>query len=48
MYEVLAKDYLEYMIDFSMNECNVHWCGHSDHVIKNYSVFQEFHENIIQ
>lgn len=29
MYQVLAKDYLEYSVDMSINEITVHWCGHS-------------------
>lgn len=47
MYETLAKDYIEYMVDISMNDYNVHWCGHSDHAIKNYPLFGKFINNIM-
>ncbi len=48
MYEALAKDYIEYMVDISMNEFNVHWCGHSDHCIKNYPLFKPFLQGIVE
>lgn len=35
------------MVDISMNEFNVHWCGHSNHVIKDYPTFAPFMRNII-
>lgn len=41
MYQVLAKDYLEYSVDMSINELNVHWCGHSEHIIGYNPVFKE-------
>ena len=47
MYETLAKDYMEYMIDLSMNEFNVHWCGHSSHAIRHYPLFEKFVGNIV-
>ena len=42
MYETLAKDYIEYMVDISINEYNVHWCGHSQHSIQGYKLFGRF------
>ena len=47
MYEILVKDYIDYVIDLSMNEYNVHWCGHSQHAIRNYPQFRYFNESVI-
>ncbi len=41
-YEILAKDFLEHQVDISINEINVHKCGHSDHVIKRVPFFRNF------
>ena len=38
---MLVKDYLEYAVDMSINEINVHWCGHSEHVIAHSPVVKE-------
>jgi len=35
------------MVDISMNDYNVHWCGHSEHSIKNYHLFSNFIHNIV-
>ena len=41
IYQVLAKDYLEYSVDMSINEINFHWCGHSEHVIGYFPTYQQ-------
>jgi hypothetical protein len=38
---VLAKDYLEYSIDLSINEVNVHWCGHSRHSVLRSPIYAQ-------
>ena len=44
LYELIIKDYLEYMLDISINEVNVHWCGYSNQNFSkftHYAIFQE-------
>ena len=47
MYETLAKDYIEYMVDISINEVSVHWCGHSEHAVRGYPEFQRFAGDVV-
>jgi hypothetical protein len=47
MYETLAKDYIEYMVDILVNEYSVHWCGHSEHAIGHYPLFGKFLSNVV-
>jgi hypothetical protein len=35
------------MVDISVNEFTVHWCGHSSHVIRHSPLFEQFHENLL-
>ena len=36
------RDYREYLVDLSLNEMRVHWCGHTNHSIgKPYLQFEE-------
>lgn len=41
------KDYLEYMVDVSVNQFNVHRCGHSRHVIAAHPLFQPFQNSFV-
>lgn len=41
----MAKDFLEHEVDISINDINVHKCGHSDHVIKRIPMFRNFIES---
>ncbi len=36
------------MVDISMNEYNVHWCGHSGHVILSYPLFSSFVSQVLE
>lgn len=29
MYEIIARDYQDYLLDLALNQITVHWCGHS-------------------
>jgi hypothetical protein len=33
LYLTILIEYMEYMIDLSINEETVHWCGHSDQIL---------------
>ena len=30
-YETVVMEFNDYLVDISINEQTVHWCGHSDH-----------------
>lgn len=45
-YEILGKDFLQHQIDSSINEINVHKCGHSDHIIKRIPFFRSFIDSV--
>lgn len=30
-YEIVVMEFNDYLVDISVNEQTVHWCGHSDH-----------------
>lgn len=32
-YQSIMIEYMEYMVDLSINEETVHWCGHSQQVL---------------
>ena len=34
LYEQISRDYVEYIMDLSVNELTVHWCGHSQHDVQ--------------
>lgn len=36
------------MVDISINEFNVHWCGHSEHIIKKYPLFRDYYDNAVK
>jgi hypothetical protein len=41
----LLKEYVEYMVDISINEDSVHWCGHSDHEM--HVPYQEYSQVVV-
>ena len=42
LYEVVAKDFLEYVLDVSVNEFSVHWCGSSTQKFNPNAPFLSF------
>lgn len=40
LYQQIIKEYIEYVVDISINEYSVHWCGHSGHLM--HVPYQEF------
>lgn len=47
LYEVITKDYLEYMVDVSVNQFSVHRCGHSRHAIAQHPLFLPFKDALL-
>lgn len=40
-------DFISYLVDLSVNESTVHWCGHSDqHLMGDY--YRVFEDNILK
>lgn len=33
LYQTILIQYMEYMIDLSINQETVHWCGHSEQIL---------------
>lgn len=46
IYSQLLKEYIEYIVDISINEYSVHWCGHSDHIM--HIPYQEFDKMVVE
>ena len=43
MYEIIESEFMEYLVDVSVNEHTVHWCGHSEHALEEpYLEFESF------
>ena len=47
IYQVLAKDYLEYSVDMSINPLTVHMCGHSQHLADFQPIFDSITSNFV-
>lgn len=33
LYQTILIQYMEYMVDLSINQETVHWCGHSEQIL---------------
>ena len=45
LYNIILIEYMEYMIDLSINEETVHWCGHSEQPLSE--PFNSFEKEIL-
>lgn len=46
LYNQALKEYIQYIVDISINEYSVHWCGHSEHVM--HIPYQQFDRMVIE
>lgn len=47
LYEIMVVECMEYMIDLSINELTVHWCGHSELELAQQP-YEQFEEDFLK
>lgn len=42
-YQIILVEFAQYLIDLSINQENVHWCGHSEQILSQpYKSFEKY------